>query len=161
MESKRYPQRKSPRLKAYDYKTPNYYFVTICADQKKKLFGEPMKTNEFGKIAEEAFLQIPNHYPQVEVIKYVVMPNHVHAIFHLSNEKTALGTVVGSYKAYVTKLIRQSMPNIIVWQTSFHDHVIRSQAEFEKIWSYIDTNPMRWQDDCYFEDAQGIVTNLP
>jgi len=26
----RFPSRKHPRLKSYDYSTPNYYFITIC-----------------------------------------------------------------------------------------------------------------------------------
>ena len=34
------PKRKSPRLKAYDYSTPGYYFVTICTRNKQKMFGE-------------------------------------------------------------------------------------------------------------------------
>jgi len=37
------------------------------------------------------------------------------------------------------------------WQKSFHDHIIRSDAEYLRIWQYIDENPMNWHDDCYFQ----------
>lgn len=31
---------------------------------------------------------------------------------------------------------------------SFHDHVIRTQTDYETIWLYIDSNPQTWQTDC-------------
>ena len=38
-----------------------------------------------------------------------------------------------------------------LWQKLFHDHIIRNEEEYRKIWEYIDTNPLKWEDDCYFE----------
>ncbi len=35
-----------------------------------------------------------------------------------------------------------------IWQKSFHDHVIRTQTDYETIWLYIDSNPQTWQTDC-------------
>ena len=34
-----------------------------------------------------------------------------------------------------------------VWQKSYHDHIIRNEQEYQEIWEYIDTNPLKWQDD--------------
>ena len=146
-----YPCRKSPRLPAYDYQTQNYYFVTICTANKALLFGGPILLNKFGKTAQDAFLQMELHDPHLQVIKSVVMPNHVHAILNLEAGSIALPNVIGAYKSHVTKMIHEIAPEISVWQRSFHDHVIRNQREFEKIWNYIDTNPVRWTDDCFFE----------
>ena len=39
MEIKR-PQRKNNRLQCFSYSNPGYYFLTICARNKEKLFGE-------------------------------------------------------------------------------------------------------------------------
>ena len=36
-----------------------------------------------------------------------------------------------------------------IWQRSYHDHIIRNEQEYQKIWDYIDTNSLKWQDDCY------------
>ena len=39
-----------------------------------------------------------------------------------------------------------------IWQTSFYDHVIRSEADYLRIWKYMDENPVRWtEDEYYFE----------
>ena len=145
-----FPQRKHPRLPYYDYATPGYYFVTICTHEKRCIFGPPARLNALGQIADAAFGEISKHFPQVQVHKYVVMPNHVHAILILQPGTTGLSTVVGSYKSSVTKKIHAIDPKITVWQTSFHDHVIRNQPGYEKIWSYIETNPLKWEDDCFY-----------
>ena len=41
-----------------------------------------------------------------------------------------------------------------VWQKSFHDHVIRDRQDHQRIWEYIDNNPLRWEDDCFYIDIQ-------
>jgi hypothetical protein len=58
--------------------------------------------------------------------------------------------VVGSFKSYVTRMIHRDRPDLTIWQTSFHDHVIRSWKQYQKIREYIQTNPMRWNKDCFY-----------
>ncbi len=149
-----FPIRKHPRLKNYDYATPNYYFVTICTHQKKCIFWNRDKVNRFGQIAEEKLLQIPNHYSNIAVDKYVIMPNHMHAILVLENSTNSLPKAIGQYKASVTRKIRKIDPKIIVWQTSFHDHIIRNECGYQKIWNYIDTNPAKWKEDCFYSSQE-------
>ena len=151
MEYSKFPQRKSPRLQNFDYATPNYYFVTICADQKKKLFGNEQCLNLYGQIAENEFSEIMKHLPTVAIDKFVVMPNHVHVIIILEDSTIKLSTVIGQYKSVVSRKIHKYDADLKVWQKSYHDHVIRNQESYEKIWSYIDTNPIKWSEDCYFE----------
>ena len=150
----RFPSRKHPRLKAFDYSKPNYYFVTICTQDKICLFGSSEKRNLFGKIAEEGILQIHSHFPNARVDKFVVMRNHVHMILVLDGDGASLPTVIGQYKAYVTKKIREKEANRQVWQTSFHDHIIRNQQAYEKIWLYIEANPLNWHKDCFYPAEQ-------
>ena len=40
-----------------------------------------------------------------------------------------------------------------IWQKSYHDHIIRNEADYRRIWEYIDTNPAKWREDCYYEDG--------
>ena len=136
----------------YDYATPGYYFVTICTKDKRYIFGEPGNLNAVGCIAHRALEEIPEHFPGVAVDKLVVMPNHIHTILILKDGKTKLPVVVGQYKSAVTRRARELGWCGQVWQTSFHDHVIRDQKGYEKIWAYIDTNPIRWKDDCFYAD---------
>ncbi len=50
-------------------------------------------------------------------------------------------------KGVVTKQIWDS-----IWQKRFHDHVVRNEHDYRKIWEYIDTNPAKWQEDCFYEE---------
>ena len=49
--------RKSIRLKDYDYSQPGAYFITICTYKHRnilgKIYGGKMHLNEFGRIVEE------------------------------------------------------------------------------------------------------------
>ena len=76
--------RDSIRLREYDYSRAGRYFITICAQNRKRLFGEivdgQMVLNEYGKIVETEWNDLPNHYARVELDRHVVMPNHFHGI---------------------------------------------------------------------------------
>ena len=150
-DQKEYPKRKGPRLKGYNYHTPGYYFVTICTHEKQCLFWSGGKLNQFGKIADDAVAEISLHGPGVKVEKFVVMPNHIHMIVILENDQQDLSVVIGQYKAYVSKQIHAFLPERKIWQVSFHDHKIRSQSQYEKIWMYIENNPKKWEMDCFYQ----------
>ena len=95
--------------------------------------------------------QIPELFPEIRVDKYVIMPNHVHAILILDKEGSKdITSVIGQYKMSVTKRVHTIDKNLNVWQRSFHDHIIRNQKEYEKIWEYIQNNPQKWEEDCFY-----------
>ena len=149
------PVRKSPRMPNYDYSKDNYYFVTICTDNKNCIFGSVKELSRYGKIAADSVKKIWQKDLDVRIDKFVVMPNHVHMIVVIGctenlRKNPSLNQVVGLYKSGVTREIHEIDPECKVWQRSFHDHVIRDQMDYERIWGYIDTNPMRWDKDCFY-----------
>ena len=148
----RFHTRKHPRMTWYNYKTPNYYFVTVCTKNKRCLFGTRYRNNLYGNLAEAGIKEIPKHFDNVRIDKHIVMPNHIHAIIVLEEDAKELPTIVGQYKAYVSRKIHEIDSELEVWQASFHDHVIRNQASYERIWNYIDGNRQKWQEDCYFSE---------
>jgi putative transposase len=78
------PRRRSVRLKGFDYTQPSAYFLTICARDSKQLFGEvilgEMKLNALGKIVDQCWREIPDHFPNITIVAHMVMPNHLHGI---------------------------------------------------------------------------------
>jgi REP element-mobilizing transposase RayT len=76
--------RHSIRLKGYDYSQEGLYFITICCQGRICRFGKiedgKMILNDTGNIAQQCWLDIPQHFPLVELHEYVVMPNHNHGI---------------------------------------------------------------------------------
>jgi putative transposase len=72
------------RLQHRDYSQPGYYFITLCINNHERLFGlisqGEMMLNDFGCIVEKCWLDLPNHYHDIELDAHVVMPNHFHGI---------------------------------------------------------------------------------
>ena len=149
-DEERFPKRKSPRIPGYDYATPNYYFITICTHEKNCIFWSGGKLNTFGQIAFDAAMQISAHFPGNRADRFVVMPNHIHMILVVEPGGTDATVVIGQYKSQVSKEIHKIDPKRKIWQTSFHDHGIRNYRQYQHIREYIDTNPMRWKEDCFF-----------
>jgi putative transposase len=76
--------RRSIRLKHRDYALPGPYFVTICAEEKRCIFGRidngGLVPTELGRLVRECWVSIPEHFPQTTLHAFVVMPNHVHGL---------------------------------------------------------------------------------
>ena len=146
--------RKSTRLQKYDYSSNNYYFITICTHNKKCIFGTIESLNVNGEIAKKELELIPQRYEGVYLDNYIVMPNHIHAIIVLENQKKSLSEIIGLYKSGVSKKIREKNGSVQVWQRSFHDHIIRNERSYLEIWEYVTYNAQKWERDCFYMDAE-------
>ena len=160
-----FAQKKKTRLKDFDYSTEGAYFVTICTNKKQCVFSHivgqglapaEIQLSTFGEIVNQELLDLENRYENIKINKYVIMPNHIHAIIVIE-AKTAgaspcptLLDIVCAFKSIVTRKCHIVNPNQKIWQSSFHDHIIRGEQDYQKIWQYIDTNPLKWQDDCFY-----------
>lgn len=159
-------QRKPNRLKGYDYSKNGVYFITICTKDRYEMlwnvgatFGRPNNTNQhlskYGLIIDDEIHKIESVYDlSVSIDKYVIMPNHLHLIILLNNDCDITGRpkvaptisrIIQQFKGSVTKQIGFS-----VWQKLFHDHIICNEQEYQKIREYIDTNPLKWEIDCFY-----------
>lgn len=73
---------------------------------------------------------------------WVVMPNHVHALF-TPGVGVRLERIVHSWKSFTAKqanrILGRSGP---FWQREFHDRFIRDHAHFRNVWHYIEENPV-------------------
>ena len=80
-------QRKSMRLKGYDYSKNGCYFITICTKNKECLFGNivdgAMRLNTYGKIANDELMKTAIKRRDALINNYVIMPNHVHILMTL------------------------------------------------------------------------------
>ncbi len=160
------PKRRPNRLPNFDYSTPGAYFLTICIDEKKCILGSivgggaldaPLvQLTEHGKIVQH-YIESGNNISGVTVDKYVIMPNHIHMILFVS-ETVSAGTlkapsptnaVVPHFVATFKRFVHRDLGRQI-FQRSYHDHVIRGEQDYRKLWEYIDTNPARWNDDCFY-----------
>ena len=176
-------ERKNIRLRDYDYSRPGAYFVTICVRNRQLDFGEIVGDNvslsPIGDIAGKYWREIPQHFPDVDIHEYVVMPNHIHGIIvildgsshqgrgvqsntptenrfsRISPARGSLAVIVRAYKGAVTRWCRQNGYPEFRWQRGYYDHIIRNEESLSRIREYITNNPRRWAFDRQNAARQG------
>ena len=82
--------RRSIRLKGYDYTQKGAYYITIVTHQREHLFGEvvngEMILNKFGLVAKQQWEKLTRRFKHVELVVFVIMPNHMHGIIFIVDE---------------------------------------------------------------------------
>jgi REP element-mobilizing transposase RayT len=163
--------RRSIRLKHYDYSRKGYYFITICTYQHQLLFGkiidDKMILNDFGKI-----VNIYWRKQETDIIRlheHIVMPNHFHGIVEiisdvdenreiaedekmLQRRKMILPKFVGKFKMQASKEINimRNKKGTALWQRNYYEHVIRDDKDYGNTIDYIQKNPENWRKDKYY-----------
>ena len=165
--------RRSIRLKDYDYSRAGIYFITICTHNRNCLFGivqgEIMVLNEAGFIANECWRMIPKHFPNAILHEYIIMPNHIHGIIELKSSNVgtenflslrnefqkviprSICSIVRGFKIGVTKWFREDSNIKTIWQRNYYEHIIRDFLSYKDIANYIINNPKNWIEDKLFK----------
>ncbi len=169
----------SARLANWDYGSDGLYFVTICTQNHECYFGHitvktqniaSLQETEIGKIAYQNWIQIPQHFPFIELDEFILMPNHIHGILNINNpskkdwlpnqfepQSKNIPSVIRGFKASVKKYA--TINNLeFSWQPRYYDRIIRDNNEFLNIRQYIIDNPINW-DNLNRRDAKFCVSN--
>ena len=165
-----YPKRKHVRLKDYDYSQNGMYFLTLCAKDKAPIFSKivgrglldapEIQLTEAGRCVQDAMIYLAEHDPTIQIEAAVIMPNHVHILLSIQAAKSGASgrprptemrvpKFVSSLKRYTNRFCARPL-----WQTSYHDHIIRDDNDFLTHWTYIETNPARWTQDEYYQEER-------
>jgi REP element-mobilizing transposase RayT len=160
--------RRSVRLKVYDYAQPGAYFVTVCSWLRGFIFGEiingKMEMNEYGMVLKQEWGKINNGHHDFDPDQFVVMPNHMHGIVNINRsgvlpyatgdnalrlQSQTIGSLIRRYKSTTTRQINniRSTPCMPVLQRNYFEHIIRNDFEMDNIQEYIRNNPVRWAFD--------------
>ncbi len=151
------PKRKPTRLKDYNYNNEGAYFITICTHNRENILsnivGEGLcalptiNLTPIGEIINQSINYINHNYDYAFVDKYVVMPNHIHMIIKIQtgghgDPPLQVYDIIGRFKSFT-----QNKYNGVLWQRSFYDHIIRDEEDYIRIYEYIETNPLKWEED--------------
>ena len=153
----------------YDYSTPGYYFFTIATKNRGNLLGQveavnsnlndtnkevnpyyPMILNDSGNIVLKCWKDLSNHYPNCILDEFMIMPNHIHGIINIHKQDGhSLSEIIRALKSYSARRINElkGITGISIWQTRFHDRIIRDEVELYFIREYIQSNPINWEKD--------------
>ncbi len=169
------PKRKPTHLQRYDYSQNGAYFITICTHNKKCILetvkNQTMVLSNIGCIVEQEIMAVESRYSNIKIHNYTVMPNHVHLLIEITSsterinpfptmKRYDVSNVIGKFKAGVTRIVGNAFMHSAppkIWQCSFHDHIIRNEQDYQKIWEYIEYNPCKWEGDCFYphQKSQG------
>jgi len=158
--------RRSIRLKKYDYSQSGMYFVTICAQNRQCLFGQvandKILLNEYGEIVQMVWNELPQHYSNVQLDEFIVMPNHIHGIIIITNDrfvgagfkpaptpKHGLPEIIRALKTFSARKINElrNVQGEKLWQRNYWEHIIRNERSYQYIADYIVNNPSNWEND--------------
>jgi putative transposase len=176
-------ERKRIRLDGFDYSSSRHYYVTICVKDRIHSFGKienkSMQLSPNGIIALEQWHWLGNQFPYIDLISFIIMPNHVHGIIFINSEYykniipgtdinnrngdgcvgngrdhslhkiKPLTELIGAYKTTVSKRIHLAGDLDFKWQKSYYDHIIRDKQSLDRIKKYIETNEANWKDDIF------------
>ena len=128
-----------------------------------------MELSDIGKIINRFWIEIPNHFSNVYLDEYIIMPNHFHGIIMIDincrggvtppyiegretlplQQKRTLGQVIGYFKYQSTKYINKihRSPGRAIWQRNYYEHVIRNEDDLRQIREYVLYNPLKWELD--------------
>ncbi len=178
---------KSIRLKDYNYTSGGGYFITICTQNREKLFGdiidEEMLLNDVGKITQKYLVEISSHFINIVIDEYIIMPNHIHSIIilqktdsrsgvtcnastkknkysQISPKPGSLSAAIRSYKSAVTRWCNMNNHINFKWQRGYYDHVIRNEIELSHIREYIQNNPLKWHLDIENKEINQKIESL-
>ena len=104
----------------------------------------------YGKIAEEELTALPNRYTGLLIDHYVIMPNHIHLLFHLqtagASPRPTVSSILCTYKSLTTRRCK-----IAGYRATklFYDHIIRDETDYLSKAAYITENPEKWLEDPY------------
>ena len=159
------PRRKNLRLQGYDYSQHGAYFITICTQGKRSLFGPVGADSISARMLRWVLEKTLDQYTNVSCPDFVIMPNHVHCVLVL--DRTGAGAdmesaptisdIIQTFKRmstieYIRLVKAGDVPAFDkrVWQRSFYDHVIRDEPDYLRIAEYISENPAKWMEDEYY-----------
>lgn len=144
------------RFRGYDYSRGVTLFVTLTTAPRRQVFGRVvdavMLHSPLGKLVIEALQFAFARRPQFKLIEFVVMPDHLHFLFHLCaglEQRAAIkeiNTLIGRFKSYTAYLWHQvSGESGSLWQQGFHDWICLSREMIDAVIRYIRYNPLKWE----------------
>lgn len=132
------------RCFCHDYRDRGIYMITVEIEDRKPLLGalvgDTIARTPLGEAVEACWREIPKHFPEVQLLECVVMPDHFHGLLFVRKRMAKhLGEVVRGFKIGCTKA-RLSAP---LFAPGYHDRILTSRGQLAILLRYIRDNPRR------------------
>jgi REP element-mobilizing transposase RayT len=172
----------SARAAFWDYGWEGTYFITLCALNHQCLFGEIIRDaagraflqpSPLGKIVLTEWEKSFALRPELQCDAFTLMPNHLHAVLQIVKgpagealkvqpsptgvayrSPKSISSFLAGFKSAATSHINtyRGTPGQSVWQTRFHDRIIRNEAHYHNTIAYVQNNPEQWAKDEFYRN---------
>ncbi len=177
--AKQYKRGRPGRLPHWDYGSVGYYFLTFCTEGRQCILSQIIETDGCSSVArDDPGARLPRltplgvclqnylntlslAYPNITLHHAVIMPNHVHLLVSIDSPTpgapgSSRPTQLIPRMIAALKRFTNQQAGFNLWQSTYHDHIIRNEADYRRIWGYIADNPAKWREDCYFVTEKEI-----
>jgi len=154
---KQLPKRKKLETRFKNFEGHSTFFVTMVCKNRKKILScvrdQKVELTPLGLAIDTVWNKIPEHFQQVKLGEYVLMPDHFHGIIEIrpksESENISLAKIIHWFKTfssveyakYTTQNRHLNFPKKL-WIRGYNEQWIGDGAEYSAIEEYIRTNPV-------------------
>ena len=184
-------------MESHDYQSRSIYMITICVTGRRPLLGalrdgpSPwVEPTELGVEVERCWHAIPVHYPEVRLLEFQLMPDHVHGLLFVERKmESHLGQIIKGFKIGCSKAkwrLEEALPGSRalnynsthktshktphdtpatsrrepLFESGYHDSVLKGAGQLERMFRYIKDNPRRLATKRKFPDMFKVVAEV-
>lgn len=147
------------RKVGHDYCGTAIYMVTLCIEGRRPVLGTLCGPDDnhaipwvspsiLGIAVKRAWHEIPQYHPQVRLLRFQLMPDHVHGIIHVAEPLPQhLGRLIQGFKKGCRDAVRSIAPEgETLWEEGYNDRILRGAGQLGRWIQYLTDNPRRlWE----------------
>jgi REP-associated tyrosine transposase len=164
--SKNYTQQKSSKTSFFGTRTEQQntiFYATLFLQNRKCLLGqveqEDITLTQTGLIVQECWYDLPILYPNIQLDMFIVMPNHLHGLVHLTDtnnseaergtKKIELSKIITDFMSISSQFVseQEGLPAESVWHPQFETEQVMNESRLDLLRDYISDNPSQWLHD--------------
>lgn len=147
------------RMVGHDYRAVAIYMVTLCVKDRRPMIGtlcpaddhhaSPwINLSQLGRQVKQAWLSIPQFHPEVKLLAFQPMPDHIHGILHVTQPMEChLGRVISGFKKGCYDALHPAVTSgeqlDSLWEDGYSDRILQREGQLKKWFNYLDDNPRR------------------
>jgi REP element-mobilizing transposase RayT len=167
------------RKVGHDYCSVAVYMITLCIEGRRPILGtlhgpdaNHMKPwvhpSSIGAAVKRAWHEIPQYHPQVRLLGFQLMPDHVHGIIHVKAPMPRhLGYLIQGFKKGCRDAIKSIEPTYEpLWEEGYNDRILQNGGQLDRWIKYLIDNPYRlWMKrqhpDLFLQQTDIIIGSTP
>lgn len=167
------------RMIGHDYSGVAIYTVTLCVEGRRSILGTLngpdadhkipwIYPSQVGLAVRKAWRELPQYHPQVKLLGFQLMPDHVHGIIYVTQPLPQhLGRLIQGFKKGCRDALRQlSIEGELLWEEGYNDRILQGPGQLDRWMKYLIDNPRRlWikrqNTELFHQQSDFVIGSTP